>query len=485
MRLPPESLPRRARLLPLLFAAHERDGYLQHETVAACARDARIPLAEAWEAATSYPLFRFDRPANDRRVCTGLSCTLAGARTGPGDEAMDCQFRCYAAPVAGVDEPFDEAFVRIAGPLLAPDIGDWRGYERALALGPGASLSELQRANLRGRGGAYFPVARKWNNALVHERPLALVVNAEEGEPGVFKDRALLCLRPRRVLEGVAIAAAILRPSVVVILVNGEATAAHASLESALEEFGLPGSPEPWVVSGGGGYVLGEETTLLNALEGRKPVPRLRPPYPVDAGLFGMPTVVNNVETLANLSVIFRDGADAFRDSGAPEAPGTKIFSVSGDVLAPGVYELPLGTRLADLLERAGAPGNGAPAAALCGGPSGGFLPPAEFGWPLLPGPLHPTGAFAGAGGIVVIAREADIPGAAMAMAEFNAHESCGKCTPCREGTPRIVTLLRENQHGDLGDLLDVVGAASLCGLGQMAPGPVRSALYFWPELFS
>jgi len=484
MRLPPDSLPRRARLLPLLFAAHERDGWLRRETVAECARDARVPLAEAWEAATSYPLFRFS-PENRRRVCTGLSCLLAGANAGPEDEAVDCQFRCYAAPVSGDDVAFEESFVRVAGPLLAPDIADWTGWERSLALGRDAALDEIERANLRGRGGAYFPVARKWRNALVHGRPLALVVNAEEGEPGVFKDRALLCLRPRRVLEGLAIAIAILQPSVVVILVNGEAAAARSALGAALERFGLPSEPEPWVVSGGAGYVLGEETTLLNALEGRKPVPRLRPPYPVDSGLFGMPTVVNNVETLANLSVIFRDGPETFRSTGDGEAPGTKIFSVSGRVGSPGVYELPLGVPLAELLERAAGPGSGAIAGVLCGGPSGGFLPSAEFGRRLLPGPLHPTGAIAGAGGLVVLKDRTEIRTAALVMAEFNARESCGKCTPCREGTPRVLAQLAGKRLEGIDDLLEVVGAASLCGLGQMAPGPVRSALHFWPELFA
>ncbi len=485
MRFPPESLPRRARLLPLLFAAHERDGWLQRENVSECARDARVPLAEAWEAATSYPLFRFTPADNRRRVCTGLSCLLAGANVGPGDDAADCQFRCYAAPVTGSDVGPDESVIRAAGPLFATDITDWQGCERSVALGRDASLDEIERANLRGRGGAYFPVARKWRNALVHQRPLALVVNAEEGEPGVFKDRVLLSLRPRRVLEGLAIAVAILQPSVVVILVNGEADAARRSLEAALERFGLPAGPEPWVVSGGGGYVLGEETTLLNALEGRKPVPRLRPPYPVDSGLFGMPTVINNVETLANLSVIFRDGAEAFRSIGHVDAPGTKIYSVSGRVRSPGAYEFPLGVSLAEVLERAGGASSGEVPAVLCGGPSGGFLPPSEFGRSLLPGPMHPTGAIAGAGGLGVLNDVGDVRTAALAMAEFNAHESCGKCTPCREGTPRILAQLREKHLDGLDDLLDVVGAASLCGLGQMAPGPVRSALHFWPELFS
>ena len=484
MQLSPESLPRRARLLPLLHAEHGRRGWLSPESVTAIAREARIPVAEAWEAATSYRDFHFESPAGKAQVCTGLSCQLAGAATEAGEAVMGCRFRCYEAPARGHDQPFPEQFIREAGPLLAPDVTDWRGLERARSVGREAALAEIESSGLRGRGGAYFPVGRKWAGALAQNRPIALVVNAEEGEPGVFKDRALLCRRPRRVLEGIAIAAELLQPAVVAIVVNGEAEAARMSLEAALASPGLPQNVDPWVVPGGGGYILGEETTLLNALEGRKPVPRLRPPYPVESGLFGMPTVINNVETLANLSVVFRDGAAAFRSSGTDDAPGTKLFSVSGRVCEPGVYELPLGIRLAEVLQRAGGAVSGSVTAVLTGGPSGGFLAPSEFGVALAPGVLHPTGAMVGAGGLVVLDESSDVRAAVLAMARFNAEESCGKCTPCREGSPRMLDFLRENDAGSLEPLLEVVGAASLCGLGQMAPNPLRSALHFWPELF-
>ena len=443
-----------------------------------------MPIAEAWEAATSYRDFRFEPPTGGKQVCTGLSCNLFRPEAGPGEIGVGCRFRCYDAPVSGHERPFPEKFLRQAGPLLAPDPGDWAGLDRALALGHDSALTEVGASGLRGRGGAYFPLARKWSAALEQGRPIALVVNAEEGEPGVFKDRAFLCTRPRRVLEGIAIAIEMLRPSVVVAIVNGQAEAARASLEAALTDPGLPQGPDPWVVPGGGGYVLGEETTLLNALEGGKPVPRLRPPYPVESGLFGMPTVVNNVETLANLSVIFRDGAAAFRAAGTAEAPGTKLFSVSGRVREPGVYELPIGVTIADVLHRAGGAVTGRATAVLAGGPSGGFLAPSEFGRELVPGPLHPTGAMLGAGGLVILDESSDIRDAVLAMARFNADESCGKCTPCREGSPRLIELLGERDFDRLGPLMEVVAAASLCGLGQTAPNPLRSALHFWPELF-
>ncbi|MEP6871202.1 MAG: NADH-ubiquinone oxidoreductase-F iron-sulfur binding region domain-containing protein, partial [Anaerolineaceae bacterium] len=464
--------------------ANRREGYLSREAVAEVARALRMPGAEAWEAATSYPMFRFDATPPEV-ACGGLSCVLNGAvpsRAASGG----CRFRCFDAPVEGPEAPFPEERVCLAGPLLAGDITDWRGLITAQRHGPEAALDLIETAGLRGRGGAYFPVATKWRAAIAQRRPVALVVNAEEGEPGVFKDRALLQRRPKRFIEGLAIAAAVLRPTVIVAFVNGEATPMREALTAALRVSRALLAVEPLVVSGGGGYVLGEETTLLNALEGRKPVPRLRPPFPVESGLFGMPTVVNNVETIAQLSVVFRDGAQAFRSLGTQDSPGTKLFSLSGRVKRPGLYEMPLGTPLRLLLDQAGGAVEGEVVAVLAGGPSGGFLPASELDRPLLPGLMHSTGAVAGSGGMVVLDSSSDLRAAALAMAAFNADESCGKCTPCREGLPRLLGALRGSELGiGMDDLLDVLGLASLCGLGQMAPGPIRSARHFWPEMFA
>jgi formate dehydrogenase beta subunit len=485
MASPADVLRPRSRLLPLLHDTHDRDGWLSRENVTVVAQAAGIPVAEAWEAATSYPAFNFAPPPTGQPVCTGLSCALNGAIVGPRELPTGCQFRCFDAPAPGVEEPFPESAVRHLGPLLAPDIGDWHGLEAARRLAPLAALDIVERSGLRGRGGAYFPVGRKWRAALEQQRPVALVVNAEEGEPGVFKDRALLCRRPLRFLEGLAIAAQVLQPAVIVIFINGEARAARVSLEAALAAHAGVLATPPVIIPGGGGYVLGEETTLLNAIEGRKPVPRLRPPYPVESGLFGMPTVVNNVETLANLSLIFRDGIGAFRSLGTPDAAGTKLLSISGRVRSPGLYELPLGTRLAGAIVLAGGAIHGDVTAVLAGGPSGGFLPASELQRPLLPGLMHETGAVTGSGGMVVFDSTSDIRAAVLAMAAFNANESCGKCTPCREGSPRALEMLLAHKTRDVGELLEVVGVASLCGLGQMAPGPIRSAIHFWPELFA
>lgn len=477
----PQGFPLRSHLLPRLYAEQRRSGWISADAVIQAGRDLRVPAAEAWEAAASYADFRFEPPGKAEVECAGLSCQLArGHGTQLPEGSSHCLFRCYDAPASGGEQPFPAAMVRQRGPLLGPDLNDWEGLEAARGLGQDAVLATVVESGLRGRGGAYFPVGTKWTAAIAERRAIALVVNAEEGEPGVFKDRALLSLTPRRVVEGIAIAASVLQPAVIVVFANGHADPAVESLEATLDQSGL--ELEVAIYRGGGGYVLGEESALLNAIEGRRPVPRTKPPYPVQSGLFGMPTVVNNVETLANLSVLFRD-VGAFRTHGTAETPGTKILSISGRVERPGAYEVETGTSLRAVLEQAG-PAVSGQVAVLAGGPSGGFLDDAHLDVLLQPGMLHPTGAMLGAGGMVVVDAPVDIRGAALAMARFNAEESCGKCTPCREGAPRLEELLESGETAKIEELAEVVQFGSLCGLGQMAPGPVRSALHFWPEVF-
>lgn len=479
--LPPD-FPIRSQLLARLYDEQRRAGWIAPGFAGVIARELRLPAAEVWEAATSYADFRSAPLIGDEVRCAGLSCQLArGAFAEMPSEASHCLFRCYDSPATGGEEPFPAPMVRQAGPLLTPDITNTDRLNAARRLGRDAALNAVAESGLRGRGGAYFPVGTKWRAALEERRPIALVVNAEEGEPGVFKDRALLSLAPRRVVEGIALAAFILEPAVIVVFANGQADPAVRSLEEALD------IAEPQldvaIVRGGGGYVLGEESALLNALEGRRPVPRTKPPYPVQSGLFGMPTVVNNIETFANLSVLFGD-VPGFRTRGTPETPGTKVLSVSGRVRLPGAYEVPMGVSLRKVVEQSG-PAVAGEVAVLAGGPSGGFLSAGHLDVPLQPGILHATGAMLGAGGIVVLDAPGDICDAALAMARFNAEESCGKCTPCREGTPRLYDLLAAGDVDGIDGLAEVIQFGSLCGLGQMAPGPVRSALHFWPGVFA
>jgi NADH:ubiquinone oxidoreductase subunit F (NADH-binding) len=269
---------------------------------------------------------------------------------------------------------------------------------------------------------------------------------------------------------------------------NGEANFSGHRFEKALADAsaaGLVGDVGVELRRGAGGYVCGEESVILSSLEGDRAVPRLRPPLPVESGLWGRPTVINNVETLANLPFILREGVEAFRSVGTEQAPGTKILCLSGAIARAGVYEVPLGTTLQQVLyDLGGGPREGRTLrATVCGGPSGGIMPESKFDTPLLGGALDPGGAALGAGGVVVIDDSIPLRDVIYELAAYNAAESCGKCTPCREGSPRMRELLAQLGNGgapkDAVELLDALDEAmanaSLCGLGQMAPLPYRS----------
>jgi NADH-quinone oxidoreductase subunit F len=374
--------------------------------------------------------------------------------------------------------------------------GAYRGLARALSLPPEAVSEEVLTSGLAGRGGAYFPTGRKWQ--LCREAgpgPRYLVVNAEEGEPGVFKDRHLLEGDPHRVIEGLLIAAYAIGAERVYAYVNGQAALARARLEAALREaaarnlvgervLGSTFSCRVEIRVGAGGYVLGEETVLLESIEGQRAMPRIRPPHTVEAGLWGQPTVINNVETLANVALILERGADWFSGLGTSRAPGTKLVAVSGDVARPGLVEVEMGTSLRRvLMELAGGIREGRRLqAVLTGGPSGNLVPPDCLDTALEP--RHPE-VLLGSGNLVALDDTRPLLEVVRRLTRFNAEESCGKCTPCREGVNRMWEILervardqpRPSDRGDLYDLGDIAAAASICGLGKMAPNPVHSAL--------
>ncbi len=384
--------------------------------------------------------------------------------------------------------------------------GGYAGLATALAMAPDAVIRLALDAGLLGRGGAYFPAARKWQAARRVDAPLRhIVVNAEEGEPGVFKDRHLMEGNPHRIIEGALIAAHAAGAANVVIYINAAADlsaermmhAVASATDSGLIGDNILGSGFGCAVSvrrGAGGYVCGEETTLLNTIEGHRREPRLRPPFPTDAGLYGEPTVINNAETLSNVPAILTGGVRRFAQIGLNEARGTRVVSLSGAVRRPGVAEVPLGTTVRQVIEQVGGgvPDGRRLGFAAVGGPSSGILPAAELDVPLRPGFLHSSGVVMGAGGITVFDDRASPLEVAARLADYNAAESCGKCTPCREGTPRIAAALQRIANGapepgdvtDLRDLAEIVGAASLCGLGQMAGNPVTSLLHFYADRF-
>jgi len=527
----------RTHLLPLLIAMHERDGYVAEAALRAVARHVYVPESEVFGVATSYSELRLSPPeGRGVTVCTGLSCRLAGADqlsraltaslpAGCSVDEHPCRFRCNDAPVAAIDGQYvapasptavleaiaepDAAVTppRVTRPARAGEVrrllarcgaidpasindaiasGAYEGLRAALTMEPDAIVSAVADAGLLGRGGAYFAVAAKWRGARAHPRPRYLVVNAEEGEPGVFKDRHLIEGDPHLLVEGILIAARAIEAAAVYVYVNGEATIAANRLATAIAQalaHGLPGDNAPPIEirRGAGGYVCGEESVILSSIEGHRAVPRLRPPFPVEAGLFGRPTVINNVETLCNLPFILAAGASAFRAAGTAEHPGTKLVCLSGAVRDPGVYEVPFGTSVRQIVDVIG--GGAAPGrtmrALLFGGPSGTLLPPALWDAPFAPGRLDESGASPGAGGIVAIDGTLSIREVVRHLTAYNASESCGKCTPCREGTARMVDLLDAfptDAAVRLDELSEAVAAASLCGLGQMAPLPYLSA---------
>jgi NADH:ubiquinone oxidoreductase subunit F (NADH-binding)/NADH:ubiquinone oxidoreductase subunit E len=372
--------------------------------------------------------------------------------------------------------------------------GSYATLARVLAEGaPERVIEEVRAAGLAGRGGAYFQAAAKWAACgAAAGTPKYVIVNGEEGEPGIFKDRHLMEGDPHRLLEAVLLAAYAAGAERGIVYVHGEAELSAARLATAVaqaREWGLVGprilgadfSLELELRRGAGGFVLGEETALLESLEGRRAMPRTRPPYPVERGLHGKPTVVNNVETLCAVPPIVERGGAWFAALGGGR--GTKLFGLSGHVARPGIVEMELGCTLRSLLEDVGggtATGRTIRAVVL-GGPSGSLVHPRQFDAPLVPrGPLSP-----GTGGVVALDERASVKDAVRTLLAFNTRESCGKCTPCREGTARLLALLEGRVDLPRVEALsEVIQAASLCGLGQAAPLAVLSGLAEFPAEF-
>ena len=441
---------------------------------------AKVDAASAGRLAALMGHCRTDRPASyrpDREPADGF---FAGQR------------RVVLDGVGEVDPvSLDEYLLR----------GGYAGLAKALSMPPEAVTGEVGESGLRGRGGAYFPAAIKWDSARKFAAPKYLVINCEEGEPGIFKDRHIMEGMPHRLLEGAVIAAYASGARSAYAYVNAEADLSAERLQAAIDQAytcGLLGGDilrsgfalDVEIRRGAGGYVCGDETTLLNTMEGYRREPRIKPPLPIESGLWGKPTVINNAETLASVPFIVAEGASAFMDIGANGDAGTKIISLSGSVLRPGLVEVPMGTTLREIIYGlGGGPGDGRDITAMAvGGPSSGVLPASMLDTPIAPGQLHESGVMLGAGGVVVLDEDADVIEVVRHLAAYNADESCGKCTPCREGTPRIVDALDRLMAGggsvsdlnELRQLADVVELASLCGLGQAAGGPIRSALHFF-----
>ena len=487
-------------LLPALRAAQRRVGWVSEGALGYASRRLSVPPAEAYGVASFYALLALEeRPADVTHVCTDLACALKGATVGPGQLPSPCLGLCERAParyrtVAG-EEPYEEQLPAEAPPLPQRDglrllrriaagvdpasldayvaAGGFEALARARELGPEGVISAVTAAGLLGRGGAAFPTGVKWEAVRGQAaQPHYVVCNADESEPGTFKDRVLMESDPFALVEAIAIAGLATGAVKGYVYIRAEYPLAHVRVQHAIDAASayLDGF-EIELRIGAGAYVCGEETALFQSIEGKRGEPRNKPPFPVEFGLFGKPTAVNNVETLVNVPEILLGNTTE-----------TRLFCLSGSVERPGVYEVELGTPLRELLELAGA---GSVKAVLLGGAAGAFVGPAMLDIPLTNEDTRAADLTLGSGVVIVYDESADLVGALLRIAEFFRDESCGQCVPCRVGTVRqeeaLHRLAAGRPHADelqtLAELAQVMRDASICGLGQTAANAVASAI--------
>jgi formate dehydrogenase len=516
---------RRDLLIEHLHGLNDHFGGLHERHLVALGREMNLPMSEVHEVATFYHHFEIlgegDTPAAlTVRVCDGLSCEMAGAKdlrlklpailgTEVRVIAAPCIGRCDQAPAAQVGQRVvahatPQAIVGAAqgqnpAQPMVVTYDAYRaqgGYALAADIVNGATsadevLQAMEHSGLRGLGGAGFPAGRKWRIVRDQSAPRLMAVNIDEGEPGTFKDRFYLERDPHRFLEGVLIAAQVVGTEAIYIYLRDEYHDARRMLLAELAK--LQANP-PCVLPrielrrGAGAYICGEESAMIESLEGKRGEPRMRPPYIAQVGLFGRPTLEHNFETLYWVRDIVEKGAGWFAGHGRHGRQGLRSFSVSGRVREPGVKLAPAGTTLRELVEEyCGGMADGHQLYAyLPGGASGGILPASLADVPLDFDTLQPYGCFIGSAAVIVLGHQDRARDAALNMMRFFAHESCGQCTPCRVGTTKSAALMEAPRwdNATLEDLNNVMADASICGLGQAAPNPVRSIQkYFAHEI--
>jgi len=516
------SLRHRDRLIEHLHVMQDADGYLPMPRLRALATFMNLPMAVIYETATFYAHFdvihdeQTPPPDITLRVCDSLSCQLAGA--GALHEALadgidpsqvrvvraPCMGRCDTAPVVAVGQHHVcNATAQTVGAAVEqkqvqPDeihwqkLADYRsvgGYQLLADCHEGrvsieSLMQELEHASLRGLGGAGFPTFRKWQAVRAEAGPRYAVINADEGEPGTFKDRYYLEREPHVFLEGALVSAWAVEAKALYIYLRDEYPGLLGVLKDAVAELEAAGIVEPGFVilrRGAGAYICGEESALIESLEGKPGKPRHRPPFVAQKGLFNQPTLVNNVETVYWIPRIHAQGADWFANQGRHGRRGLRSFSVSGRVARPGVHLAPAGITLNELIEEYcdGMAEGHRLLAYLPGGASGGILPASKAGIPLDFDTLQEHGCFIGSAAVIVLSDQDDLAAVARNLLSFFADESCGQCTPCRVGTEKMLTLLERETWDErtLQQLARVMADASICGLGQAAPNPVLSLL--------
>jgi len=512
-------------LIEYLHLIQDEFGQISAPHLAALADEMSLAYAEVFETATFYAHFDVvkegdeDIPALTVRVCDSLTCAMFGAEKLLGDLQKSlgegvrvvrapCMGLCDYAPAAEVGHNFVKgASVATVKQAVAhedthPHIPDYVDYDTYRASGGYQTLERLRSgtltvdevlkvlddASLKGLGGAGFPTGRKWRSVRGEPGPRLMAVNGDEGEPGTFKDQHYLNTDPHRFLEGMLIGAHVVEATDVYVYIRDEYPIAREILDNEIGK--LPaGGPKIHLRRGAGAYICGEESSLIESIEGKRGLPRHKPPFPFQVGIFGRPTLINNVETLFWVRDLIERGPDWWKSHGRNGRVGLRSYSVSGRVKQPGMKLAPAGVTIQELIDEfcGGMSAGHTFAAYLPGGASGGILPASMNDIPLDFGTLEKYGCFIGSAAVIVLSDKDDVRGAALNLMRFFEDESCGQCTPCRSGTQKARMLMEKSIWNTdlLQELSQCMRDASICGLGQAASNPLTSVIRYFPELFA
>ena len=516
---------RRDLLIEHLHIIQDYYGFLSEKNLTLLSKLLKISKVEVYEVASFYAHFDIVKnnevppPNTTIRVCNSLSCEISGSSELEAQLLENynskevrilkapCMGRCFAAPTVEIGHyHVDNADINkirdaIKNNRIKPEIPDYENFENYINKGGYKKFSEiisningdnwyddLIKSDLRGLGGAGFRTAKKWQLVSNEQGPRYLAVNGDEGEPGTFKDRHYLETEPHMFLEGMLIASLAISAEKCFIYIRDEYPAILKILKEEirkLEDNNIISKHYIDVRRGAGAYICGEESAMIESIEGKRGLPRHRPPFVGQVGVFGRPTLVHNVETLYWVSKIMRDGSNVFNNTIKNDRIGLRSYSVSGRVKKPGLYLLPSGSTISDIIDSAGGMSEGHTFKAYQpGGASSGLLPASLNNVPLDFDTLNEHNTFIGSAAVVILSNQDKIRQVALNMIEFFKAESCGQCTPCRVGCEKAVTIMNEQEWDIelLEDLCEVMESSSICGLGQAATNPIRSSIKYFPD---